>query len=227
MHARQTTLIAIALLAFGTPAFAQPGSVKDSREIRVARLAQNAAMAAGDAELAATWWTEDVTIRRGLGAEVRGIDAYKAILERAPVSDTALVYWRTTTDVSVSPTWPLAFETGTWTARAGGKGVSLITGRYSAQWVKRQEKWLIRSEVFVALACSGKGCASKAVVGPAEAEAPPLLHSMVFPKDSGRTRSLASNQRSLVDTATAILSRLEIHESTLVPGANSHHGYAR
>ena len=51
---------------------------------------------------------------------------------------------------------------------------------------------------------------------------PPLLHSMVFPRDSGRTRSLASNQRSLVDTATAILAKLEIHESTLKPGANSH-----
>jgi quercetin dioxygenase-like cupin family protein len=51
---------------------------------------------------------------------------------------------------------------------------------------------------------------------------PPLLHSQVFPKDSGRTRSLASNQRSLLDTATAILSKLEIHESTLKPGANSH-----
>ncbi|MES2177551.1 MAG: cupin domain-containing protein [Gemmatimonadota bacterium] len=50
----------------------------------------------------------------------------------------------------------------------------------------------------------------------------PPLRSMVFPKDSGRSRSLASNQRSLVDTATAILKKLEIHESTLKPGANSH-----
>jgi uncharacterized cupin superfamily protein len=55
----------------------------------------------------------------------------------------------------------------------------------------------------------------------AEAQAPPL-RSIVFPKDSARSRSLASNQRSLVDTATAILSKLEIHESTLKPGQNSH-----
>lgn len=55
----------------------------------------------------------------------------------------------------------------------------------------------------------------------AEAQALPL-HSTVFPKDSSRTRTLASNQRSLVDTVTALLAKLEIHESTLKPGQNSH-----
>jgi len=149
-------VIAPELLAQGTAAS------PDAAAIRAARLAQNAAMAAGDVDRAAAWWTSDVTIRRGLGTGLSGIDAYKAILERAPVSDTALVYGRTTTEVSVSPTWPLAFETGTWAARAGGNGPVLISGRYSAQWVKRDGRWLIRSEVFVALACSGKGCESKA-----------------------------------------------------------------
>jgi uncharacterized cupin superfamily protein len=57
----------------------------------------------------------------------------------------------------------------------------------------------------------------------AEAQAsPPPLRSMVFPKDSARSKSLAPNQRSLVDTATAILAKLEIHESTLAPGQDSH-----
>jgi hypothetical protein len=68
-----------------------------------------------------------------------------------------------TADVNVSAQWTLAFETGTWTMRAGGKGPVLISGRYSAQWVKRDGKWLIRSEVFVALDCSGKGCSSRAL----------------------------------------------------------------
>ena len=159
-------LLAFTLLLAGATATAQSHAADDVRAIRSARLAQNAAMAAGDVELAAHWWTEDVTIRRGLGAGVSGIEAYKAIVARAPLSDTALVYWRTTTDVSVSPAWPLAFETGTWTARVAGTGPSLITGRYSAQWVKRGERWLIRAEVFVALKCAGKGCVSKALVEP-------------------------------------------------------------
>jgi uncharacterized cupin superfamily protein len=45
---------------------------------------------------------------------------------------------------------------------------------------------------------------------------------MVFPTDSGSTRSLVSNQWSLVDTEAAILAKLEMHESTLKPGMNSH-----
>jgi ketosteroid isomerase-like protein len=139
------------------------GRARDAREIRTARRAQNAAMAAGEVDRAATWWTDDVAIRRGLGAPVNGIAAYKAILERAPVSDTALVYDRSTTGVTVSDHWPLAFETGTWVARRGGKGPALITGQYSAQWVKRDGKWLIRAEVFVALKCTGAGCESKAI----------------------------------------------------------------
>ncbi len=135
----------------------------DAKAIRAARIAQNAAMAAGDVDKAATWWTDDVTIRRGLGIGVSGVDGYKAILERAPIPDTMLVYQRRTTDVAVSNAWPLAFETGTWAARVGGKGPAFITGRYSAQWVKRGGRWLIRSEVFVALTCAARGCASKAL----------------------------------------------------------------
>jgi ketosteroid isomerase-like protein len=147
----------IALIA-AAPLYAQ-----DAAAIRSARLAQNAAMAAGEVELTAKWWTDDIAIRRGLGSPVNGIAAYKAILERAPVSDTALVYDRKTTGVTVSDHWPLAFETGTWVARRGGKGAALITGQYSAQWVKRDGKWLIRGEVFVALTCGGVGCESKAL----------------------------------------------------------------
>ncbi len=142
---------------------AQSPQLADADAIRAARIAQNAAMAAGDAARAATFWTPDVTIRRGLGAGLSGIEAYKAILERAPIPDTTLVYQRTTTDVNVSPQWPLAFETGAWSARVGGKGPAVIIGRYTAQWVKRDGRWLIRAEVFVALTCSGVGCNAKAV----------------------------------------------------------------
>ena len=42
-------------------------------------------------------------------------------------------------------------------------GPVVIGGRYSAQWVKRGDQWLIRSEVFVALTCSGVGCEATAV----------------------------------------------------------------
>jgi ketosteroid isomerase-like protein len=162
---RQKTLLIVGLAGLFIAQellLAQSSASADAKAIRTARIVQNAAMAAGDVDKAATWWTDDVTIRRGLGTGITGIEGYKGILERAPVSDTALVYQRRTTDVTVSNAWPLAFETGSWTARVGGTGPALIAGRYSAQWVKRDGKWLIRSEVFVALTCSGQGCASKA-----------------------------------------------------------------
>lgn len=34
----------------------------------------------------------------------------------------------------------------------------LLRGRYSAQWVKRDGRWLIHSEVFIAPECSGPAC---------------------------------------------------------------------
>lgn len=52
------------------------------------------------------------------------------------------------------------------------------------------------------------------------AQAP--LRSTVFPVDSARTRNGPANQRSLVDTLTAILSKLEMHETTLAPGQSPH-----
>ena len=55
---------------------------------------------------------------------------------------------------------PSAWETGSWTGyRSGQSGPALLAGRYSAQWVKQNGRWLIRSELFVALDCSGAACA--------------------------------------------------------------------
>jgi quercetin dioxygenase-like cupin family protein len=49
------------------------------------------------------------------------------------------------------------------------------------------------------------------------------LRSTVFPSDSVRVRKGANaNQRSIVDTLTPILSKLEMHETTLTPGQSPH-----
>jgi quercetin dioxygenase-like cupin family protein len=63
------------------------------------------------------------------------------------------------------------------------------------------------------------------VMAPAQrgnAQAP--LHSWVFPADSARSRksSETSSVRSLVDTLTKTLAKLEMHETTLAPGASPH-----
>ncbi len=126
----------------------------DAAAIRAARLAQNAAIVANDTARIASYWTSDVTITRGLGATVQGRDAYRAMW----VGDT-VTYQRIPANIEVSSNWPLAFETGTWTGTVHGAKAPAIRGRYSAQWIKRDGRWLIHSEVFVALGCDGAGCA--------------------------------------------------------------------
>jgi len=121
----------------------------EAANIRQARANQNRAMCAQDTELAASYWTDDVTLRRGLGSSVIGKEAYRALLDKEQ-----LFYVREPEFVEISPDWPLAYESGRWTAHYEGvDGPIAISGRYSAQWVKREEEWLIRSEVFVALSC--------------------------------------------------------------------------
>lgn len=136
---------------------------RDQSAIRAARIAQNRAIAAGDVDAVASFWTEDVAIRRGLGQAVTGRDAYRKLFDRTGAGDSTLVYQRQTTGVEVSAHWSLAFETGTWAGHVGrANGPAAIRGRYSAQWVKRDSHWLIRAEVFVALTCAGIGCRSVA-----------------------------------------------------------------
>ena len=151
----RSTLVGIA--AVGTfAAFRAAPQSREAAAVRAARAAQNNAIAARDLDRAATYWTDDVVIRSGLGRIVPGRSSYRA----AMAADTETVFRREPdrVDVSDNERWPLAFESGTWTGRSARTGRPLIRGRYAAQWIKRDGRWLIRAEVFVALGCSGTGC---------------------------------------------------------------------
>ena len=134
-----------------------PASAPDEAgAIRAARLAQNRALAVGDLESAQRYWAPDISVRAGLGTQLQGRDAYRAAFE----SDGVMRYDRRPTQIVVSKHWPLAFETGTWTGRAAGSvGAPLLSGQYSAQWVRVGSQWEIRAEVFVAMDCSAAACA--------------------------------------------------------------------
>ena len=143
----------------------EPSRVDQASEaavIRTSRAAQNLAIAVGDTTRVSSYWTDDVEIRRGLGQLVVGRNAYLRLFVPDSVAverGTALVYERVPTLVEVSAQWPLAYEAGEWIAHLGGvSGPAVIRGRYSAQWVKRGVRWLIRGEVYVALSCAGVGC---------------------------------------------------------------------
>jgi lysophospholipase L1-like esterase len=135
----------------------------DEAAILKARRGQNDSLAAGHFDDAAKYWTEDVTLRRGLGAAVAGAAAYRAALVTASAGAQPVFYVRDPLNVEASHRWPLAFETGEWEQHMGSvTGPVAIRGKYSAQWVKRDGHWLIRSEVFVALESEGEGAQAKA-----------------------------------------------------------------
>ncbi|MEP6779204.1 MAG: nuclear transport factor 2 family protein [Gemmatimonadaceae bacterium] len=158
------TIIALGLfVAIGTlfaASFpAQP--TNDAASIRKARADQNAAIARKDFASVANRWTEDVTIRAGLRRDIHGKPAYLA----AFVADSAMTYKREPIDVVVSTQWPLAYERGKWTGRLrSASNAPLLDGEYSAQWVKTAAGWRIRSELYVALNCSGAACQWAATV---------------------------------------------------------------
>ncbi len=118
--------------------------------IRAARTAQTAAIASGDFDAVASFWAEDITVRRAMGQSVSGIA--EALAALTPGNDAPLVYQREAVSIEVSAYWPFAFEEGRWSGHHGNvKATPVISGRYAAQWVKQDGRWLIRSEVFVAL----------------------------------------------------------------------------
>ncbi len=135
----------------------------EEEAIKAARSRQNAAMAAGRIDEVASYWTDDVTICRGLGVQHAGKAAYRKLFEDDAAAAERIVFRREPTSIEASALWPLGFETGTWSGHLGDlNGPRVISGRYSAHWVKHGERWLIRAEVFVALDGEGIGRELKA-----------------------------------------------------------------
>ena len=130
------------------------GDTAAARTIRAARLAQNAVLATHQMDSAATFWASDVVITAGLGRVLKGADTYRQAFAR----DSAVVYVRTPEQIEAADPWTVAWEEGHWVGRVGQSGPVVIHGRYAAQWQRVGGRWLIRSELFVALGCSGAAC---------------------------------------------------------------------
>jgi ketosteroid isomerase-like protein len=150
----------LACLALLFALTARAADTPDQAAIRTARLAQNAAIVAHDLDRIASCWTDNVIIQRGLGRQAIGKEAYLQLF-RDDGPGPALLYQRIPDTIEVSPDWPLAFESGHWEGSLNGR--VLVGGKYSAQWVKRDGRWLIRGEVYVALTGHDEGRQQKAV----------------------------------------------------------------
>src|SRR5258708_2271916 len=160
MYLLRLAALPIAALLAACISAGSGSAATDVTAIRTARAEQNRAIVDGNA----SFWTDDVTVRSGLGALVTGRAAYRERIVANGPSGRRLVYVRMPRSIEIGQRWPLAFETGTWTARLGDiRGQEMMGGRYSAQWVNRDGRWLIRSEVFLALTCpASRGPAASA-----------------------------------------------------------------
>ena len=122
MHRRTLRAISVGALLFVSGLVAAADTTSpDAAAIREARLAQNEALVDHDLDRVATFWTDDVTIRRGLGQHAMGKAEYRKIFE--PPADPAarVIYQREPGTIEVSPNWPLAYEEGRWTGRLGAR----------------------------------------------------------------------------------------------------------
>ena len=117
-------------------------AASDQDAVKTARLRQNEAIVKHQTDLIASFWTDDVTICRGLGIQMAGKAAYRKLFADDLGSPDEIIYQRLPQSIDVSAQWPLAFETGTWEGHLGkADGPVVIRGRYSAQWVKRDGRW--------------------------------------------------------------------------------------
>lgn len=135
-----------ALMSFHT-AFPQTTS-SDEQIIRQARQASNAAIARQDVEAIASIWLEDYVVIRGSGSVEQGkatnVASWKKLFADAPQTR----YERIPSEITISKNNPeLAWESGEW------KGFNTYSngGRYSAQWKKKDGRWMMQAELFVAL----------------------------------------------------------------------------
>lgn len=142
-----------------------PTAASEAQAIRDARAAQNVAIRERDLDGIARHLESDVQVTSGTGTHVRGRDAYRAAFEDEFRASDDVTYRRVPDSIELSSVGGsrgddlLAAERGTWTGSwTTRRGPVSMRGVYSAMWRKRDGRWRIRSELFVALTCSGAGC---------------------------------------------------------------------
>jgi ketosteroid isomerase-like protein len=128
----------------------------DESQIRAARLAYNRAIAAHDTTAMTRSWLPEYVGVSSTNTVTVGRDAMRSRFAGMIKTRPDIIYVRTPDSVAVNTSWGQAAEYGTWTGRwTQHDGVTNVNGRYFAKWAKTQDKWMLLSEVFVQLNCTG------------------------------------------------------------------------
>jgi uncharacterized protein (TIGR02246 family) len=133
----------------------------DEQAIRRLRADFNAAIAAHDPGALPKFLREDIHITTGAGRRLPGRDAALAAFETIFADATFITYTRTPDRVELNGSGLRAAESGHWLGQwKKPDGMMEWRGTYLAVWRKEDGRWLIQSELYVSLKCSGsKECA--------------------------------------------------------------------
>ena len=140
---------------------------RDETIIRDSRAASNQALAAHNAAAFAQILKDDVIITAASGKLIQGRATVQQEIEARWKAQPDLVFVRTPATIEISRSDPAASERGTWTGHATtANGAADWRGDYLAVWRKTVSaaglpSWTIASELFVALDCTGPGCAAR------------------------------------------------------------------
>ena len=127
--------------------------------IRQARTASNQAIARHDVPAILAVLADEFQVSASNGTFLRGREEMGSAFAARFAEFKDAIYVRTPETVEVNPAGTVAAEIGRWTGGWTTPGGPFSTGgRYAATWRKVAGKWLIHSELFVPLFCTGPGC---------------------------------------------------------------------
>jgi ketosteroid isomerase-like protein len=157
MNMSCATVLLLTCLDIPFRAGAQAGS--DQALIRQARAESNQAIARHDVPAIVAFLADEFQVSASNGSFMRGREEMGNAFAARFAEFKDAVYVRSPESVEVNPAGTVAAETGRWTGGWTTPGGPFRTGgRYAASWRKIAGKWLIHSELFVPLFCTGPGC---------------------------------------------------------------------
>jgi ketosteroid isomerase-like protein len=134
----------------------------DEAAIRQARIASNQAIAVKDTNAIANYWAEDYHLVSSRNSEVAGRTKNRHLFALELYTKKAVLYVRSTQQVSTFANWNMAAETGTWIGQwREPDGLVQLSGTYLAKWHRVNGQWKIRAEIFVPLTCTGSSFCDK------------------------------------------------------------------
>jgi ketosteroid isomerase-like protein len=128
----------------------------DEQTIRRLRADFNNAIAAHDANALPKFWREEIHVTTGAGRQLAGRAALRAAFDAIFADATFISYTRSPNRVELSESGLRAAESGHWLGQwKKPDGTMEWRGTYLAMWRKENGQWLIQSELYVSLKCSG------------------------------------------------------------------------